>query len=209
MFRELESSLSEVEVKRLIEETRNGNRSALDRLLSVCSPYLFAVANREFSGDLRSRLDPGDVVQDTLMKAWRRFPQFRGRSEADLLAWLRQILRRNLSNERRRHLRSAGRSIRREVALDEVVGRQQPDRIDREAESPGSQAFLQERQEALEKALRQLPDHYRQALCLRTQEQLTFAQVGERLRCSAEAARKLWWRAAEEFTRLFVDVWKS
>jgi RNA polymerase sigma-70 factor, ECF subfamily len=195
---EIEASPSAVSSERWIAEARNGSRSALDQLFQACSSYLLAVANREFSIALRSRLDPWDVVQDTLMKAWRRFPQFRGRSETDLLAWLRQILLRNLANERRRHLRTAMRSIRREA-----------DGIDRELESPSIQMQAWEQHEALQGALRQLPEHYRQVLQLHTQEGMTFAEVGGRLRCSAEAARKLWGRAAELLTQLLRDARKS
>lgn len=194
---------------RWIAEARNGSRPALDLLFEACFPYLRAVANREFSASLRSRLDPGDVVQDTLLKAWRHFPQFRGETEADLLAWLRQILHRNLANERRRHLRTARRSTHLEVVLAEATLMQLPSTADSDAESPGRLALVRERQEVLEDALRRLPEHYRQALCLHTQDELTFAQVGERLCCSAEAARKLWRRAAEEFTRLLAEAWKS
>jgi RNA polymerase sigma-70 factor (ECF subfamily) len=103
------------------------------------------------------------------------FPQFRGQIESDLLAWLRQILRRNLANERRHHLRIAMRSIRREVALAEAATMQQPDHIDRESESPSAQTQTREQHEVLQGALRQLPERYRQVLQLHTQEGLTFA----------------------------------
>lgn len=209
MFVESQASPSALCRTRWIAEARNGSRPALNQLFETSFSYLHAVANREFSPALRSRLDPGDVVQDTLLKAWQHFPQFRGETEADLLAWLRQILLRNLANERRRHLRTAMRSTRLEVELSDTALAQRPDCADRESESPRSQALARERQEALAEALRRLPEHYRQVLCLHAQEELTFAQVGERLCCSAEAARKLWRRAAEEFTRLLGQIWKS
>lgn len=202
MFRETQTSPRSLSREQWIAEARNGSRSALDRLFHVCSSYLLAVANREFSVTLRSRLDPGDVVQDTLMKAWRRFPQFRGQSEADLLAWLRQILRRNLANERRRHLRTVMRSIRREVALYAAASMQQPDTSECESEWPGTLAQSRERYEALHDAMTRLPERYRQVLQLHTQEEMTFAQIGGRLGCSAEAARKIWNRAVERLTQL-------
>jgi RNA polymerase sigma-70 factor (ECF subfamily) len=185
-----------------IAEARNGSRSALDRLFHVCSSYLLAIANREFSTVLRSRLDPGDVVQDTLMKAGRRFPQFRGKNEADLLAWLRQILRRNLANERRRHLRTVMRSMTREVALAAAASMPQPDNRESESEIPGTHTLAREQHEALHDALQRLPEHYREVVQLHTQEELTFAQIGGRLGCSAEAARKLWSRALERLAHL-------
>lgn len=207
MFTELEASRPAVYVERWIAEARGGSRAALDRLFGASRSRLLAAANRRLSTALRRRLDASDVVQETLMEAWRDFPHFRGETEAEFLVWLRQILRNNLANEHRRHIHSAMRSTRRESPLVEAASVQLPDIAGSESESPGTQAQARERHEALEGALQRLPEHYRQALCLHTQEGLTFAQVGQQLRCSAEAARKLWGRAAEELARLLGDAW--
>lgn len=196
----------EVRMTWWIAEARGGNDRALDQLLQACCGYLLAEAKRELCAGLRSRLDAVDVVQDTLMKAWRHFTHFRGATEADWLAWLRQILRHTLANERRWHMQTAMRSTRREVPLQEAALVQLPDLASRDAASPGWQAQAREQQEALQKALRRLPELYRQVLHLRTHEELTFPQVGERLRCSADAARKLWKRAADRLAQHLGDV---
>jgi RNA polymerase sigma-70 factor (ECF subfamily) len=209
MSTELEASSPTANRALWIAETRDGICPLVDRLFAACYAHLLAAANRRFSAALRARLDPEDVVQETLLKAWQDFPHFRGQTEADLLAWLRQILRHNLANKRREHVRTALRSIRREVPLTEAASLPRPDSADNEAVSPGRQAQARERHEALEDALQRLPEHYRQVLRLRSREGLTFAQVGERLQCSAEAARKLWRRAANELARLLGDIWKS
>jgi RNA polymerase sigma-70 factor (ECF subfamily) len=185
-------------VERWIEEGRQGSRVALNQLFKACLPYLLTAAHQELGVALRSRIDAADVVQETLIEACRDFPCFQGRTEKDLLAWLRQVLRNNLANERRRHLQTAMRDIRCEIPLTEDALDRAGSLACREWESPSERAQARERTEALEQALRQLPEHYRQVLCLRTWEELTFAQVGKRLRCSTEAARKLWGRAAEE-----------
>lgn len=188
---------SPLAVERWIAEARGGSRAALDRLLETCTPYLLAAAKRNLCAALRCRLDPVDVVQDTLMKAWRHFPQFRGATEAEWFAWLRQILRRNLANERREHVRTAMRSVQYEVPLAETV-----------AISCDSQVQAQERSEALALALRHLPERYQQVLNLHAQEEMTFAQVGRQLRCSAEAARKMWKRAVQKLVCFLGDAWK-
>jgi RNA polymerase sigma-70 factor (ECF subfamily) len=205
MSPELEAARLTAKIERWIDEARGGSRAALDRLLEACCRYLLAVAHREMCAALRSRLDPVDVVQDTLMKAWRRFSQFQGETEADWLAWLRQILRNNLANELRRHVRTAMRSTRREVPLAKAVLVQLPDMAVPNA-APGRQAQEQEQSEALADALQRLPAHYQQVLHLHTQQGWTFAQVGGPLHCSAEAARKLWRRAANELVQLMEDA---
>jgi RNA polymerase sigma-70 factor, ECF subfamily len=53
----------------------------------------------------RLRIDPSDVVHETLLRAHKNLSRFRGRSEAELFAWLRRILEHFLVDElrRRRH----------------------------------------------------------------------------------------------------------
>jgi RNA polymerase sigma-70 factor, ECF subfamily len=119
---------------------------------------------------------------------------------------LRQVLRNNLANERRRHLETAMRDLHCEVRLTETALNHLRDLAQSEWDSPSARVQARERTEALERALRQLPEHYRQVLSLRTWEELTFAQVGARMRCSAEAARKLWGRAAEELATVLGDA---
>lgn len=191
--------------ERWITEARGGSREALDRLLESYSPYLFAHAKHGLCAALRCRLDAGDVVQETLLKGWRYFSQFRGETELEWRAWLRQILRRTLANERREHIQSAVRSIRREVPLVEASVTSRRD----ESGSSCRQARTQEQQEWVKDALRRLPTRYRQVLHLHTQAGMTFAQVGVRLHCSAEAARKLWRRAAEKLAQLLRDIRRS
>jgi RNA polymerase sigma-70 factor (ECF subfamily) len=192
------------DVDRWIAEARGGSREALNRLLEVCRSYLLLAANQDLAPVLRGRVAPSDVVQETLLEAARDFPTFRGGTEAELLAWMRRILQHNLANEHRRNLANEHRSLDREVPLAEApAGDLQKRCLDEE--TPRANVRTRERDEALERALAQLPDNYRRALLLRSTEELTFAQIGERLGCSAEAARKLWSRAAEELARLLGD----
>lgn len=194
------------DVEKWIVEARGGNAEALARLLQLCRPYLLGVANRELGTALQARVAPSDVVQDSLLEACRDFPRFAGSTEIDLLAWLRQILHHNLANERRWHVETAMRSVDREVPLAESPPIELRHHILDAAESPSAEAQARERDEALEQALQQLPEHYRQTLLLHTLEGLTFAQIGERFDCSAEAARKVWGRAAKELEQRLGDA---
>ena len=193
-------------VERWIAEARQGCRQALDRLLAACRPYLMWIANQEIAEYLRARVEPSDVVQNTLMEAFLGIPCFQGRSEADLLAWLRQILRNNMANESRRHLRTRKRSVSREVVLTEHTLAQLGDNDPASDKWPCAAALAREQDEALEQALRELPERFRQVLLLHTCEEMTFAQIGVHLHCSAEAARKLWARAADELANRLKDV---
>jgi len=55
-----------------------------------------------------------DVVQLTMLEAFRAFGQFRGTTEAELTAWLRQILAHVLAHEMRRYHGTAQRDVGRD-----------------------------------------------------------------------------------------------
>ena len=69
-----------------------GNRPNLERYRS----YLRLLAEARLDRRLRAKLDASDVVQQTMLHAHRAWRQFRGTSDGELAAWLRQILARNL-----------------------------------------------------------------------------------------------------------------
>src|SRR2546421_12928759 len=86
-----------------IERARRGDAAARDGLLESYRNYLRLLARTGLDGGLQDKADPSDVVQETLLKAHQHFGQFRGRTDAELAAWLRQILARNLTDLARRY----------------------------------------------------------------------------------------------------------
>ena len=84
-------------------------------------PYLRLLAEAEVNRKLRSKLDPSDLVQQTLLQACQVRHQFRGTSEAEMAAWLRRILARTVLHCIR-DLRRARRDVDREVDRHEIRG---------------------------------------------------------------------------------------
>jgi RNA polymerase sigma-70 factor (ECF subfamily) len=178
-----------------IEEARQGSVDALGHLLESCRPYLLLLGNQALSNELQAKIGASDLVQDTLMNASKGFPEFRGQTEAELLAWLKQALFRQTANASRRFSGARKRSVGREVRLEESQGFVFNGGPAADDPTPSQQAVARERDEAVERALAQLPDRYYEAIRLRRQEGLSFEEIGARLDRSPEAARKLWARA--------------
>jgi RNA polymerase sigma-70 factor (ECF subfamily) len=189
------------EIEKWIELARQGNKEALGRLLDVCRHYLLLVANKELTPALWAKIAPSDIVQDTLLEAGRDFPGFLGGSEDELLAWLRGILRNNVANVRR-HFETDKREVDREVPLEECSPEQLLEGAVSPTETPSKHAQAREQDEQLQRAVAQLPEHYRQVLLFKSTENLTWQQIAEKLDSTPDAVRKLWGRAVEELAKL-------
>jgi RNA polymerase sigma-70 factor (ECF subfamily) len=189
------------EIEKWIGDARQGDREALGRLLEICRHYLLLAANQELTPALWTKIAPSDIVQESLMEAGRHFPRFQGGSEEELLAWLRSILRNNVADSRRR-FETEKRQLAREVPLEDSNIRGLMQDVAAPTETPSTHAQARERDEQLDKAMQQLPEHYRQVLILHTTEDLTFAQIADKLGSTADAVRKLWGRAVEELAQL-------
>lgn len=182
-------------VGELLRAAREGSDSALGELLEQCRPYLLLIAQNELEPDLRTKAGASDLVQESFLEAHRDIGRFEGQSIDDLQAWLRQILRHNLADFARQYRGTAARRLSQERALDDSGGLMQG--LLGLEPSPSEQAAANEQEQALAGAMQQLPEEYRQTLLLRYQEQYSFAQIGDAMGRSEEAARKLWFRAVE------------
>src|SRR5262249_55085465 len=131
---------------------------------------------------LHGRVHPSSLVQETYLRACREFGQFRGQSERQMLAWLRQIMLNCLLN------------LLRQPEVRAPVGELPHDLAGPHAAPPPAAAD-RECCCALAAALDRLPAHYRLAVELRHFDRLSFEEIGHVLSCSAEAARKVWARA--------------
>src|SRR5262245_24760705 len=179
-----------------LSAARAGSREAFGQALQACRRYLLLVARKEFDEDLRAKGGASDLVQETFLKAHRHFDRFHGQTEGELLAWLRQLLLNNLASFRRLFV-AGKRRVGREVTLDGGDSSSPVRQLSADAPSPSEHALGQERHEALQLALGQLPEEYRHVLTLRHVEGHSFEEIGRSLGRSANAARKLWARAVE------------
>ncbi len=69
-------------------------------------PYLRLLARLHLDPRYQAKLDASDLVQQTFLQAHRALTGFRGQTDAELAAWLRQILARNMAHLARDHRRA-------------------------------------------------------------------------------------------------------
>lgn len=193
---------------RLFAEARAGGGPALGRLLEAYRNYLTLLARLQIDRTLRVKLDASDVVQETFLEAHRDFADFRGGSIGELVAWLRQILVRNLANQVRHYRGTKRRDVRLERNLGLAVDRSSQhlaEQVVFPGASPSHDAARCESAVILANALGQLPPDYRDVLVLRNLEELTFPEVAERMDRSVDSVKKLWARGLAQLRRLIPE----
>ena len=193
-----------VDPEPLLTLARASDGQARGRLFERYRSYLTVLARMQIGRRLQGKTDAADLVQETFLEAHRHFDRFYGKTEAELLGWLRGILGGQLAHLVRRYLGTKQRDVRleREIADDldrsshalvrELVAR---------GSSPSQQAARREHAVLLADALEKLPDDYRDVLVLRHLEGLAFPDVSRRMGRSLDSVEKLWVRALDRLRR--------
>jgi RNA polymerase sigma-70 factor, ECF subfamily len=181
----------------LLASAKAGDAAALGELLGRYNSYLTLLVRVQLSRRIQAKADPADLVQDTFLEAHRHFANFRGTSEPELTAWLRQILGSRLANVVRHYVGTKGRDVRMETdlqaELDESSRFLDAGLIAADS-SPSQQAAHRETAVILADALERLPEDYREAIVLRQLEGLAFADVAVRMGKTEDSVQKLWVR---------------
>jgi RNA polymerase sigma-70 factor (ECF subfamily) len=203
------SPSSRSDVPTLMVRARRGSGTSIGALLQLYRNYLTVLASTQIEPRLRGRLSPSDVVQETMLRAAQNFGQFRGTTEPELIAWLRQILVNNLAKFVEQHLLAARRDVRREVSIERLGKALEQSTVQLAALLPAQiktpSVAAQQREDAvlLADRLAELPADYREVLVLRNLQGLPFEEVAQRMDRSTSAARMLWLRAIEKLRGLY------
>lgn len=190
-----------MDLLRLWRNVKDGDDEAIAQLLETYRPYLLAIANASLHKDIRRKIAPSDVVQETLISAHNGFPKFTGTSEEALRGWLRRILKNQLFDYSRAFQFSDKRNVNLEVSIVEVDVASAIDQHD----SP-TKTFLQgEQASRLRIQIESLPEMERDVVKLYHERGLTFVQIADKLNCSRETARRTWGRALKLLAEAFGD----
>jgi RNA polymerase sigma-70 factor, ECF subfamily len=154
-----------------LQRFRAGDQNAFQPLLRPHLAALLALAKRH----CRDPHWAEDLVQETLVRAFRGLPAFRG--DSALRTWLFRILVRLAAEPER---------WRRDRPTESLDGIDIPDHLDLRAEHD---AIARELQDRLDEAMERLTLRQRTALHLRAVEGIDYAAIGSVLGCTAVAAR--------------------
>jgi RNA polymerase sigma-70 factor (ECF subfamily) len=193
---------SSEDIKQWLEAARAGCREALGKTLEASRLYLLWLARRELDPGLRAKAGESDLVQETFMEVCRDFDRFTGKSEKELLAWLRRMLRNNLMNFARTYRATAKRDIASEVSLETMRATDSAEiAVATGDPAPSQQAIEREEAVLLLEALARLPADCQEIIALWNQEH-SFEEIARLTGRPASTVRAKWLQAIGQLQQL-------
>ncbi|MCA9099040.1 MAG: sigma-70 family RNA polymerase sigma factor [Planctomycetaceae bacterium] len=176
-----------------IDQAREGGTEEIGKLLEVYRGYLLSIASGSLSPEIGVKVAPSDIVQETMFKASTAFHSFCGVSESDLKGWLKQILLHSIVDADRHYRQAEKRDLRKEQGVySKLEGMVDTPNL---VPSPLSFVAQAERSLLVRQSIESLSHEDQFLIREKIFEKRTFVEIGAKLGCTEEAARKRWARA--------------
>ncbi len=182
----------------LLEQAHAGDREALSRAFEQYQRRLAILVHFKLSDHTRTFAEVDDIVQETLLRAFRDIHSFSYQAPGSFLRWLSAIADHVIVDR----VRYQGRERR---AGQEIPFRSASNPAGPEPADTKTPSRLLAQQEAVERLLTRLaalPEDYRKAILLAKIEGLSTSEMAAQLGKSREAVALLVYRAVKRFRTL-------
>jgi RNA polymerase sigma-70 factor (ECF subfamily) len=192
----------------LLEYYRRGDSAAEGRLLQRHRDRLRQMIALRLDRRLRPRIDPSDVLQETLAEAARKLADYARDRPLPFYPWLRRLAWERLVQLHRWHVRTGKRSVRREEAglpLPDESAVQLADRLASRGSSPSAPLHQAEMRARVQEALARLSERDREVLVLRYLEHLSTREIAAVLGLAESGVKTRQLRALQRLRDLLDD----
>ena len=190
----------------LLQQAVAGDHAAAHRLLEIHRGRLRAMIAIRLDRRLSSRVDPSDVLQETLAEAHQKLPEYLRTQPIPLYPWLRRMAWEKIVQLHRHHLLAQARTVTREerfdVGLPDESALNLAERLMAKGSSASRQLMQKELKARVQAALAQLDARDQEVLVVRFLEQLSIEEAAIVLEISQEAVKSRQRRALERFSEL-------
>jgi RNA polymerase sigma-70 factor (ECF subfamily) len=190
----------------LVRRAGEGDASATRVLFERHRGRLARMVNLRMDPRVRGRIDPSDVVQETLVAASQRMERYLAERPLPFYPWLRQIAWEKLVHLHDRHLRARKRTVTREQPFFPDISDESAmilaERFAGAASSPSAAAVRKELRQRVQQALSQLSADDREILLERYLEQMPSKEIAAGMGISEAAVNMRHMRALERVRKL-------
>jgi RNA polymerase sigma-70 factor (ECF subfamily) len=197
--------MAEPDTEHLLGRVASGDTTARGELLQWHRDRLRRIVAVRADPRLAARVDPSDVVQETLAEAAARLDEYLRCRPLPFYPWLRGIAQTRLAALYRRHVQAGRRSVTREeraVGLPDQSALELAERLFAPHPSPSAGLHREETRARMRAAVAALPERDREVLVLRHLEGLSAAEAGGILGLTAGAVRVRHLRALHRLREL-------
>lgn len=185
--------------------------SALSELLASERDRLVRMVQSRMDPRLHQRMDASDIVQESLLDAAKRYPEYVKQPKVPFYLWLRTVVEHRLLHLHREHLGVQARDVRREVPLDRqgTAGTSSAvlvSILSAAISTPSMAAARLEDEQRLHAEIEKLEPIDREVLLLRHFEQLSNRESAQVLGISESAATKRHLRALVRLRRAIEGI---
>ena len=181
--------------KELISRAQKGDQDAFGQLVLAHQNKVFTLCVHMMG----SREEAEDMAQEAFLKAWRSLDSFHG--ESSFATWMHRLTTNLCLDHLRKQTRRQNISVA--VSLDDEEA------AFTEPADPGSdpqrELEKRERQRAVEKALRGLPEHHRRALVMREVSGLSYQEIADALELDLGTVKSRIARAREALRKRLLE----
>ena len=200
------AEFNDQESQMLLTQAAAGDQAAANRLLELQRDRLRGMIALRLDRRLSARVDPSDVLQETMIQAHQKLPEYLRTQPIPFYPWLRRMAWENIVQLHRQHILAQARAVTREeqfdVALPEQSAVQLAERLIGNGSSANQKLIQKELKARVQAALSQLDPRDREVLVLRFLEQLSIEEAAVVLEISQEAVKSRQRRALERFSEL-------
>ena len=183
----------------LIERIRQGDRDAFTPLFEKYRPRIAVLVHYKMSRQMRAQVEADDLLQETFLRAYRKFDQFSYRGPGSFMRWLARIAEHVIIDTARYQNRDRRRAEE-QVPLRSESNPGGVEPVD--SKTPSRLLARNERLQQLFRILDDLPEQYREAILLAKIQGLTTQEIAEKLGKSRPAAALLLHRALKHFRQM-------
>jgi len=197
--------LESPDTQQLLGQIRNGDRDAVNLLLSRHRDLLRQFIDIRLDPALRQRVDPSDILQETQLEIVRRLDNFLERDPMPFRVWIHKTAFQNLARLRRQHVDAQHRSVLREVSLPQSVSLMLAGAATGQQNQPLDELLQRETALRVHAAVNELPELDREVLLLRAYEGLDNLSVAAVLDIDAGTCSKRYVRALLKLKQALED----
>jgi RNA polymerase sigma-70 factor (ECF subfamily) len=182
----------------LIKRVQQGDRSAFDLLVVKYQHKILKLIMRY----VRDPSDALDVAQEAFLKAYRAAPSFRG--DSAFYTWLYRIA----INTAKNHLVAMRRRpVNFDLDLQESEQYEAFAKL-RDLDTPEGLALAEEIRQAVNRAIRELPEELRAAILFREIEGMSYEEIAQTMECPVGTVRSRIFRAREAIDKQLAPLIK-